>query len=106
MRVGEPCTAPGELLGLGSSSEHWADHSLGGYATGIRYLLAALGHTHATIVGHSFGGGIAEGLPTLKRIPALVSPSTSSRNSMRPGIASPRKRLWTVDEECACCRGG
>ena len=48
-----------DLLGHGSSAAPWADHSLGGYATGIRDLLAALGHTHATIVGHSFGGGIA-----------------------------------------------
>ncbi|HTF50910.1 MAG TPA: alpha/beta hydrolase [Pseudonocardia sp.] len=48
-----------DLLGHGSSSAPWADHSLGGYATGIRDLLAALGHTRATIVGHSFGGGIA-----------------------------------------------
>jgi pimeloyl-ACP methyl ester carboxylesterase len=48
-----------DLLGHGSSAAPWADHSLGGYATGIRDLLAALGHSRATIVGHSFGGGIA-----------------------------------------------
>jgi pimeloyl-ACP methyl ester carboxylesterase len=48
-----------DLLGHGSSSAPRADHSFEGYANGIRDLLAALGHTHATIVGHSFGGGIA-----------------------------------------------
>lgn len=48
-----------DLLGHGTSTAPWADYSLGGYATGIRDLLAALGHTRATLVGHSLGGGIA-----------------------------------------------
>jgi pimeloyl-ACP methyl ester carboxylesterase len=48
-----------DLLRHGSSTAPWADYSLGGYATGIRDLLAVLGHNHATIVGHSLGGGIA-----------------------------------------------
>jgi pimeloyl-ACP methyl ester carboxylesterase len=53
------CVAP-DLLGHGSSSAPWADYSLGGYATGLRDLLVSLGHTRATVVGHSLGGGIAQ----------------------------------------------
>jgi pimeloyl-ACP methyl ester carboxylesterase len=49
-----------DLVGHGSSSAPWADYSLGGYATGIRDLLAALGHDHVTIVGHSLGGGVVQ----------------------------------------------
>lgn len=49
-----------DLVGHGSSAAPWADYSLGGYATGIRDLLAALGHDHATIVGHSLGGGVVQ----------------------------------------------
>ncbi|MHC1560503.1 alpha/beta fold hydrolase [Actinomycetospora sp. C-140] len=49
-----------DLLGHGSSSAPWADYSLGGYATGLRDLLVSLGHTRATVVGHSLGGGIAQ----------------------------------------------
>jgi pimeloyl-ACP methyl ester carboxylesterase len=48
-----------DLLGHGASAAPWADYSLGGYATGLRDLLVALGHSRATIVGHSLGGGIA-----------------------------------------------
>lgn len=48
-----------DLLGHGASAAPWADYSLGGYATGLRDLLAVLGHSRATIVGHSLGGGIA-----------------------------------------------
>ena len=49
-----------DLVGHGSSAASWADYSLGGYATGVRDLLAALGHSHATVVGHSLGGGVAQ----------------------------------------------
>jgi pimeloyl-ACP methyl ester carboxylesterase len=49
-----------DLVGHGSSAAPWADYSLGSYATGIRDLLAALGHDHATIVGHSLGGGVVQ----------------------------------------------
>jgi pimeloyl-ACP methyl ester carboxylesterase len=47
-------------VGHGSSSAPWADYSLGGYATGIRDLLAVLGYDHAAIVGHSLGGGVVQ----------------------------------------------
>lgn len=49
-----------DLVGHGSSSAPWADYSLGGYATGIRDLLAVLGYEHASIVGHSLGGGVVQ----------------------------------------------
>src|SRR5437588_565934 len=48
-----------DLLGHGESAKPRGDYSLGAYASGIRDLLAALGHDRATVVGHSLGGGIA-----------------------------------------------
>jgi pimeloyl-ACP methyl ester carboxylesterase len=48
-----------DLLGHGSSAKPRGDYSLGAYASGVRDLLAALGHDSATVVGHSLGGGIA-----------------------------------------------
>lgn len=49
-----------DLLGHGSSAKPPSgDYSLGAYATEVRDLLLVLGLDRATIVGHSFGGGIA-----------------------------------------------
>src|SRR3954462_390232 len=48
-----------DLLGHGKSAPPPGDYSLGAHASGVRDLLTALGHEHATIVGHSLGGGIA-----------------------------------------------
>jgi pimeloyl-ACP methyl ester carboxylesterase len=48
-----------DLLGHGESAKPRGDYSLGAYASGVRDLVAALGHDRATIVGHSLGGGIA-----------------------------------------------
>ena len=48
-----------DLLGHGESAKPRGDYSLGSYASGVRDLLAALGHDRATVVGHSLGGGIA-----------------------------------------------
>jgi pimeloyl-ACP methyl ester carboxylesterase len=48
-----------DLAGHGGSMNPNADCSMGGYADGIRDLLATLGHDHATLVGHSLGGGVA-----------------------------------------------
>ncbi len=49
-----------DLLGHGLSAKPAnGDYSLGAYAAGIRDLLHALGVRRATIVGHSFGGGVA-----------------------------------------------
>jgi pimeloyl-ACP methyl ester carboxylesterase len=48
-----------DLYGHGASDVPHADYSLGGFATQIRDLMDTLGHDHATIVGHSLGGGVA-----------------------------------------------
>lgn len=48
-----------DLLGHGQSDKPRADYSLGGYANGMRDLLTVLGIDTATVVGHSFGGGVA-----------------------------------------------
>src|SRR3954447_6463735 len=48
-----------DLLGHGRSAKPRADYSLGGYANGMRDLLTLLGIDKATVVGHSFGGGVA-----------------------------------------------
>lgn len=48
-----------DLLGHGRSDKPRADYSVGGYANGMRDLLTVLGIGKATVVGHSFGGGVA-----------------------------------------------
>ena len=48
-----------DLLGHGASDKPNADYSLGGYANGMRDLLTVLGIDRVTVVGHSFGGGVA-----------------------------------------------
>jgi pimeloyl-ACP methyl ester carboxylesterase len=48
-----------DLLGHGLSAKPRADYSVGGYANGMRDLLTLLGIDSATVVGHSFGGGVA-----------------------------------------------
>jgi pimeloyl-ACP methyl ester carboxylesterase len=48
-----------DLLGHGLSAKPRADYSVGGYANGMRDLLTILGIDTATVVGHSFGGGVA-----------------------------------------------
>jgi pimeloyl-ACP methyl ester carboxylesterase len=48
-----------DLLGHGQSAKPRGDYSLGAYASGVRDLVASLGHDHATVVGHSLGGGVA-----------------------------------------------
>ena len=48
-----------DLPGHGSSAAGAGDYSLGALATGLRDLLAVLGHDRATLVGHSLGGGVA-----------------------------------------------
>ena len=48
-----------DLLGHGLSDKPRADYTLGGYANGMRDLLTILGIDKVTVVGHSFGGGIA-----------------------------------------------
>jgi pimeloyl-ACP methyl ester carboxylesterase len=48
-----------DLLGHGRSAKPRGDYSLGAYAAGVRDLMAVLGFERGTLVGHSFGGGIA-----------------------------------------------
>lgn len=48
-----------DLLGHGNSTKPRSDYSLGAFAVLLRDFLDELGITHATIVGHSLGGGIA-----------------------------------------------
>lgn len=48
-----------DLLGHGESAKPMGDYSLGAMASGLRDLLAILGVEKATIVGQSFGGGVA-----------------------------------------------
>lgn len=47
-----------DLLGHGDSAKPRTDYSLGGFASGVRDLLVALGHERATLVGQSLGGGV------------------------------------------------
>src|ERR1700722_14280708 len=48
-----------DLIGHGQSAKPVGDYSLGAYASGVRDLFRVLGVPSATIVGHSFGGGVA-----------------------------------------------
>ena len=48
-----------DLLGHGESDKPRADYSVGGYANGMRDLLTVLGIDKVTVIGHSFGGGVA-----------------------------------------------
>ena len=48
-----------DLLGHGQTAEPAGDYSLGAHATLLRDLLLVLGHERTTLVGHSFGGGVA-----------------------------------------------
>lgn len=48
-----------DLMGHGESAKPMGDYSLGAHASGLRDLLLTIGVEHATIVGHSFGGGVA-----------------------------------------------
>ena len=53
------CVVAPDLLGHGESAKPRGDYSLGGYASGVRDLLGALGYERASVVGHSLGGGVA-----------------------------------------------
>ena len=49
-----------DLLGSGESDKPGTgDYSLGAYASNVRDVMTALDIEHATIVGHSLGGGVA-----------------------------------------------
>jgi pimeloyl-ACP methyl ester carboxylesterase len=48
-----------DLLGHGQSAKPRAEYSLGAHANVLRDMLAVLGYERATLVGHSYGGGVA-----------------------------------------------
>jgi pimeloyl-ACP methyl ester carboxylesterase len=48
-----------DLLGHGESDKPRADYSIGAFANGMRDLLTVLEVDKVTVVGHSFGGGVA-----------------------------------------------
>src|SRR5689334_6802932 len=48
-----------DLLGHGDSDKPRADYTLGAFANGMRDLLTVLDIDKVTVVGHSFGGGVA-----------------------------------------------
>jgi pimeloyl-ACP methyl ester carboxylesterase len=48
-----------DLLGHGQSDKPRGDYSLGAFAVWLRDFLDALNITKVTVVGHSFGGGVA-----------------------------------------------
>jgi len=48
-----------DLLGHGESAKPSGDYSLGAFASGLRDFLAVIDVPSVTIVGHSFGGGVA-----------------------------------------------
>jgi pimeloyl-ACP methyl ester carboxylesterase len=48
-----------DLLGHGESDKPRADYSIGAFANGMRDLLTVLDIDTVTVVGHSFGGGVA-----------------------------------------------
>ncbi len=48
-----------DLLGHGQSAKPRADYSVAAYANGMRDLLGVLGIDRVSLVGHSFGGGVA-----------------------------------------------
>lgn len=59
-----------DLPGHGDSDRHQGDHSLGAHASVLRDLLLITGADRATLVGHSFGGGIV--LQMAYQFPDLV----------------------------------
>jgi pimeloyl-ACP methyl ester carboxylesterase len=48
-----------DLLGHGRSAKPRADYSVAAYANAMRDLLTVIGVDRATVIGHSFGGGVA-----------------------------------------------
>src|SRR3954447_12990659 len=91
-----------DLLGHGLSAKpHDGDYSLGAYAAGLRDLIVALGLDRATLVGHSFGGGVAMQFayqfPSLSSgwswWPAAASAAKSPPRFERPPFPGPRS-LW------------
>ena len=93
-----------DLLGHGLSAKPRADYSVGGYANGMRDLLTVLGIDKVTVVGHSFGGGVAMPANTRTsrpasrhapepRLPLDDSAGGTSLTTRRGGTAGCHRRL-------------
>ena len=108
---GNTVVAP-DLPGHGGSAPGGGDYSLGALAATLRDLLVALGHEHATLVGHSLGGGVAMQFayqfPELTERLVLVpsgglGPEASSvlrpRRCQAPTGSSPRPPHWATPSE-------
>lgn len=98
-----------DLPGHGASAPSSGDYSVGALAVGLRDLLLALGHEHATLVGHSLGGGIAMQLayqfPELAERLVLVSsgglgPEVSL---VLRAAALPGSELWITASAWTAC---
>src|SRR4051794_6118734 len=91
-----------DLLGHGGSAKPRGDYSLGAYASGLRDLLAALGHQRATVVGHSMGAASPCSSP-------ISSPSASSGwRWSRAAVSVARSGSRSAPRPCrapsGCCR--
>jgi len=65
-----------DLLGHGESAKPLGDYSLGAYASGLRDFLGVLGVERVTLVGQSFGGGVA--MQLAYQHPAVASGARSA----------------------------
>ena len=88
-----------DLLGHGESDKPHADYSLPAFANGMRDLLAVLGIDRVTVVGHSFGGGVAMQFayqyPELVERIVLVSAGGVSKDvSIALRAARPARAPW------------
>jgi pimeloyl-ACP methyl ester carboxylesterase len=68
-----------DMLGHGQSAKPRTDYSLGAHATCVRDLLLALGLGRATIVGQSWGGGVAMQLACASHSPIAKAESFQPR---------------------------
>lgn len=74
-----------DLLGHGASAKPLSgDFSLGAYASELRDLLLVVGLDRATVVGHSFGGGVAT-TPSATPTPQPRSPRSCGGPAPPPG---------------------
>jgi len=108
-----------DLLGHGESAKPLGDYSLGAFASGLRDFLAVLDVRSATVVGHSFGGGVAMQLayqhPHLTDRLVLVGSGAMSADSLGERIfvrsvsanCGVPTRRWpgqrTVRHSCGLC---
>ena len=90
-----------DLPGHGDSDKPRGDYSLGAHAGSVRDLLVALGHERATIVGQSFGGGVAMQLAYQhpERCERLVLVSSGG---LGPGGRAPAARARRCPARSTC----